>query len=205
MKTFLMYKDHDFDLQQELPWNEPALTRDLELSTLLKSMALGDEFLSEVVRKSIFSGLNTGLDTILYRQSILKDCLKNPVIVRDLYNISIEATKTKEKNRWNWLLDQSDSSYIISVSVDVLQMFLDWLKQMRAIADKHADKFESEGFRTLFAMITKELDDPYFASMQNHLRRLKFRNGILISAGAGKRLLKVPITSFASHPTKKRV
>ena len=186
MKAFLMYKDHDFDLQQELPWNEPALTRDLELSTLFKPMVLGDEFLSEVVKKSIFSGLNAGPDTILYRQSILKDCLKNPAIVRDLYNISVEATKTKEKNHWNWLLDQSDPSYIISVSVDVLQMFLDWLKQLRTIADKHADKFESEGFITLFAMIKKELDDPYFASMQNHLRRLKFRNGILISAELGK-------------------
>src|SRR5271157_3137512 len=172
MKTFLMYKDHDFDLQQELPWNEPALTRDLELSTLLKFMALGDEFLSEVVKKSIFSSLNAGPDTILYRQSILKDCLKNPVIVRDLYNISIEATKTKENNRWNWLLDQSDSSYIISVSVDVLQMFLDWLKEIRTVADNHADKFESEGFRTFFAMVKKELDDSYFTSMQNHLRRL---------------------------------
>ena len=186
MKTFLMYKDHDFDLQQELPWNEPALTRDLELSTLLKPMVLDDEFLSEVVKKAIFSGLNTGLDTILYRQSILKDCLKNPVIVRDLYNISVEATKTKEKNHWNWLLDQSDPSYIISVSVDVLQMFLDWLKEIRTIADKHADKFESEGFTTLFAMVKKELDDSYFTSMQNHLRRLKFRNGILISAELGK-------------------
>jgi len=181
-----MYKDHDFDLQQELPWNEPALTRDLELSTLLKFMALGDEFLSEVVKKSIFSSLNAGPDTILYRQSILKDCLKNPVIVRDLYNISVEATQTKENNRWNWLLDQSDPSYIISVSVDVLQIFLDWLKEIRTVADKHADKFESEGFRTLFAMVKKELDDSYFTIAQNHLHRLKFRKGILISAELGK-------------------
>jgi len=97
MKTFLMYKDHDFDLQQELPWNEPALTRDLELSTLLKSMALGDEFLSEVVKKSIFSSLNAGPDTILYRQSILKDCLKNPVIVRDLYKYLLKQLKPRKR------------------------------------------------------------------------------------------------------------
>jgi DNA mismatch repair ATPase MutS len=35
-------------------------------------------------------------------------------------------------------------------------------------------------------MIKKELDSPYFASMQDHLRRLKFREGILISAELGK-------------------
>ena len=186
MKAFLMYKDRDFDLQQELPWNEPALTRDLELNTLFEPMVRGDEFLTEVVKKAIFSGVNAGPDTILYRQSILKDCLKNPVIVRDLYDISVEATKTKENNHWSWLLDQSDPSYVISVSTDVLQIFLDWLKELRTIADKHADKFESQGFTTLFAMVKRELDDQYFASMQNHLRRLKFRKGILISAELGK-------------------
>ena len=186
MNTFLMYRDHGLDLQQELPWNEPALTRDLELSTILKPMVQRDEFLSEVVKKAIFSGLNVRLDTILYRQSILKDCLKNPVIIKDLYKISVEATKNKEKNHWDWLLDQSDPSYIISVSVDVLQMFLDWLKALRTFADKHSDKFESEGFITLFTMLRKELDEPYFTSMQNHLKNLKFHNGILIGAELGK-------------------
>ncbi len=186
MKAFLMYRDRDFDLQQELPWNETALTRDLELSTLLKPMVLDDEFLPEAVKKAIFSGLNSGIDTILYRQSILKDCLKNPAIVRNLYNIAAEATKTKERNHWNWLLDQSDPSYIMSVSLDVLQMFVDWLKELRTIADEHADKFESEGFVNLFTMVKKELDDPYFIKIQNHLSRLKFRKGILISAELGK-------------------
>ena len=36
MKVFLMYKDRDFDVQQELPWNEPELTQDLELDTLFQ-------------------------------------------------------------------------------------------------------------------------------------------------------------------------
>ena len=35
MKAFLMYRDRDFDLQQEFPPHEEALTQDLELDTLL--------------------------------------------------------------------------------------------------------------------------------------------------------------------------
>ena len=45
MKAFLLYQDHDFDLQQKLPPNEQALIQDLELNTLFNAMALGDKFL----------------------------------------------------------------------------------------------------------------------------------------------------------------
>ena len=99
MKAFLMYKDQDFDLQQKLPWNEQALTQDLELNTLFNAMALGDKFLFEVAKKAVLSSLND-LDTILYRQNILKDCLKNPSIVRDIYDIAIESIENKRKH---WL------------------------------------------------------------------------------------------------------
>ena len=47
-------------------------------------------------------------------------------------------------------------------------------------------RFESEGFRALFDMIRKELGDDYFASVQNHLRKLKFRGGVLLSAELGR-------------------
>ena len=79
MKAFLMYKDRDFDLKRKLPPNEQALIQDLELNTLFNAMALGDTFLLEVARKRVLCGVNNDPDTILYRQNILKDCLKNPV------------------------------------------------------------------------------------------------------------------------------
>ena len=47
-------------------------------------------------------------------------------------------------------------------------------------------EFRSEGFTVFFAMLKRELDDEYFASVQNHLRQLKFREGVLISAELGK-------------------
>jgi DNA mismatch repair ATPase MutS len=61
-------------------------------------------------------------------------------------------------------------------------MFVSMLKKLRHIAEEQADRFESEGFTRLFAMLKQELSDEYFASIQNHLSTLKFRNGILISA-----------------------
>ncbi|MGB7725960.1 MAG: hypothetical protein WBL37_10320, partial [Dehalococcoidales bacterium] len=112
MKVFLMYKDRDFDVQQQLPWNAPDLTQDLELDTLFNAMALGDEFLREAVQKVIFAGMKDDCDSILFRQSILKDCLKNPVIVRNLYKIAEDAMETKQKNHWGWLLENSNPAYV---------------------------------------------------------------------------------------------
>lgn len=183
MKPFLMYKDHDFDLQRELPANEQALTQDLELKTLFNAMALGDDILLEAAKKAVLSSLNDP-DKILYRQYILKDCLKNPSIVRDIYNIAVESIESERRNYFGFFSNYP--SAILHRAIEVMQMFLVMLKKLRHIADEHAGDFKSEGFTVLFAMLKKELDDEYFAVVQNHLQELKFRGGVLISAELGK-------------------
>ena len=183
MKAFLMYKDGDFDLKGKLPSNEQALIQDLELNTLFNAMAQGDTFLLAVAKCAVLAGVNNGPDTIVYRQNILKDCLKNPLIVKEIYNLSLGAIES-ERKVWRFLTDYP--SGILQRSIEVLQSFVTALKKVRNVADEHADRFESEGFRALFEMIRKELGDDYFASVQNHLRKLKFRGGVLLSAELGR-------------------
>jgi DNA mismatch repair ATPase MutS len=183
MKAFLMFQDHDFDLQQKLPPNAQALIQDLELQTLFNAMALGDKFLFEIAKQAVLTGI-TDLDTIRYRQQILQDCLQNPSIVRDIYAIAVESIENERRNFWG-LLSRYPSS-VLNRSVEVLQMFVDMLKKLKDIADKHAGAFESEGFTRLFAMLKTELSDDYFAIVQQHLRTLKFREGVLMSAELGQ-------------------
>ncbi len=183
MKAFLMYRDDDFDLKRTLPSHEQALTQDLELNTLFNAMALGDEFLFEVAKKAFLFSLSD-LDTILYRQNILRDCLNNSSIVRDIYAIAVESIEKEKKHYFGFLSNYPDT--ILNRSIEVLQMFVVMLKKLRNIGDEHVGKFESEGFRAFFAMLDKELSDEYFASIQNHLRQVKFRGGVLMSAELGK-------------------
>lgn len=182
MKVFLMYRDRDFDLEQELPSNEGALTQDLELNTLLNAMAMGDYFLFQVVKRAVLTG-SSDPDTIRYRQDILKDCLENPAIVREMYRISIESIENKKK-RWLGIFSRSPSGVLYS-SLEMLKMFVDLLKKLKNISDEHAAKFDSEGLTTFFATIQKELDDEYFATVQDHLRELEFRDGVLLSVELG--------------------
>jgi len=183
MKVHLMYQDRDFDIDQQLPPHEQVLTQDLELNTLFNAMARGDEFLFKVAKQAVLTSL-IDLDTILYRQDILKDCLKNPSIVRDLYEIAGEAIENKKKHYWGIFSKQASS--ILYNSLEMMQLFLDMLKKMKNIVHQHAGQFASEGFRAFFSMINEELSDEYFKSIQYHLRELKFRGGVLISAELGK-------------------
>lgn len=179
MKAFLMYRDHDFDLQQRVPSNQDALIQDLELSTLFGAMARDDEFLYAVAKSAVLSSV-TDPNAIVYRQQILQDCLKNASIVRKIYALAVETIDREKKNYWSILRDYPDA--ILSRSRDVLQMFAEMLKELRQIADESADQFESEGFTAFFSMLRQELSDDYFVSVLHHLRELRFRDGVLISA-----------------------
>jgi DNA mismatch repair ATPase MutS len=183
MKAFLMHRDRDFDLEGQLPWNERALIQDLELNTLFDAMSLGDHFLSKVARKALLSALDDP-DALYYRQDILKDCLKNPAVVRDMYQIPIESIESKERS-WMGFFTRRPSG-ILYESREILKMFAGLLRKLRNIADDHATKFDSEGFSRFFGMIKEELDDVYFASVQDHLKELEFGSGVLMSAQLGK-------------------
>ncbi len=186
MKVFLMYRDHDFDMKQELSFNAQALTQDLELNTLFNAMSRGDKFLFDVAEKAVLSSV-VDRGTILNRQSILKDCLKNASIVREIFDIIVETTKNK-KTRYYGFYSRYPSS-ILYASIEVMQMLVGQLKKIKKLSETHAESFESEGFTNLFQMINNELTDEYFSCVQDHLKELKFRNGILISAelGAGNK------------------
>ncbi len=173
-----MYRDRDFHLQRDVAWNAGALTQDLELTTLCNGMALGDQFLYEVAKSAVLSGVKTDRHTILYRQDILKDCLKNPAIVREIYGIAVAAIEG-EKKHWSFFAKYPTG--ILHRAIEVLQMFVGMLKQLRRIADEHAERFRSEGFRRFFEMLQRELGDEYFARIEAHLRELKFREGVLLT------------------------
>jgi len=179
-----MHRDRDFDLQQKLPGNAPALTQDLELDTLFRAMASEDEFLFDMARKAVLSGLQNDVDTILYRQEILRDCLRNPAVVRELYDLAVAAIERARKRYFGFLSNYAGT--ILNGSIELLQAFVGMLRKLRGIAEAHAGQFASTGFTALFAMLEKELSDEYFASIENHLMELKFRGGVVVSAELGK-------------------
>jgi hypothetical protein len=182
MKAYLMYRGRDFDMAQEPPPYADALVQDLELTTLFAAMARDDKGLTDVVRKAVLAS-STDMGTILYRQEILRDCLSREDVIREIYVLAVETIEFERKNYLGSFL--RSPGLVLHRSVQVLEMFVGQLQRLRAIADRQISMFRSEGFRTLFGMLQRELDDAYFAKIQHHLRQLKFNHGVLLSAQLG--------------------
>jgi hypothetical protein len=181
MKAYLMHRDRDFDLESAPPANEEELVGDLELNTLFAAMANGDQFLFEVARRAVLASL-ANPEEIVYRQRVLADCLERPELVRELYGISIEGLQAKRR-ALGFLSDSPDA--ILSRSVDALEYLVGTLRKLREFANTNAGGFRSEGFKRLCAMVAEELDDAYFERVEAHLRELRFRRGVLMSARLG--------------------
>jgi hypothetical protein len=182
MKAFLMHADQDFDLARELPPNAGDLIGDLELGTLFDAMAAGDTFLFDVAQQAVLSSLSDPA-AITYRQCVLADCLAQPSVVREIYDVAVVAIEGERRNFFGLFRAGPDS--ILHRSVQVLEFFVGVLKILRKISDDHAGRFRSEGFTRLFAMLSEELSDEYFSEVEDHLKELKFRRGVLISAELG--------------------
>jgi DNA mismatch repair ATPase MutS len=184
VKSLLLYQDRDFDQGAPAPPRTQDLLQDLELDVLCQAMAAGDALLLAIARKAIFSLLSE-VSEVLYRQEVLRDCIANPAIVRNLYGLAVEAIEREKKEYWG-LLSGGNPGYLLRRSVAVLSMFVEVLRRLRHEAEAHAHRFKSVGFTTLFATLRKELDDEYLSTVEAHLARLKFRRGVLLSAHLGK-------------------
>jgi hypothetical protein len=165
--------------------NDAVLAQDLELRTLWNAMAAGDEFLFEMSKRAVLSPL-TDPDAIVYRQHVLADCLEHPEVVRQLYQLAVEALENERAVGGLWSIAGPDR--ILSRSVRVLELQAGVLRRLRQIAGQQAAGSRSEGFTRFFAMLADELADDYLKAVEQHLRELEFKRGVFESAELGKGL-----------------
>ena len=183
MKAFLMYRDRDFDLDQELPASAEALTQDLELETLFAAMAAGNDFLFQVAQVGLLSSLSDPAE-ITYRQAVLRDALEHPAVVREIYELALEAIR-RRRGDFLGMYGRSPGS-LLSGSLRAMEGMIEVLRDLTRIVDRHADKFRSDGFVALFETLSTELDEEHFRTVEGHLHELQFQSGVPISAELGK-------------------
>jgi hypothetical protein len=183
MKAYLMFRDRDFDMKSPLPSGRREVAQDLELDAVLGAMAGADKFLLEAGRAALLDTL-TEPQAILYRQRIVADALKYPDVIRELYAIAAAGVEGGRKV-WRGTLNRYPDR-VLYWSMELLGAFIGQLRQLRDIADARAEGFQSEGMARLLRMLSSELDSAYLATVEAHLRQLKFPDGVLMSAELGE-------------------
>jgi MutS domain V len=183
MKAHLMYPDRDFDAAQEASPQLAALIQDLELNSLFVAMAREDKWLETIARRAVLAS-TANVSTILYRQDILRDCLQREATVREMYDLTVQTIEAERKDFFG--ISFRNPNWVLHRSVSVLQMLVSMLQRLRKIADLQGPRFGSQGFKAFFAMLRRELSDDYFDALRQHLRRLQFDRGVLVSATLGE-------------------
>lgn len=98
MKVRLLHRDRDFDFAAALPVNSDDLAADLALPALLDAMSGGETFLRDVAGKVLLASL-TDPEAIRYRQEVLADCMAEPDVIRELYDIAV-STLGEKRRAW---------------------------------------------------------------------------------------------------------
>lgn len=114
---------------------------------------------------------------------MLGDCLEHPDVVRSMYDLAIEGIQG-ERRVFFGVFSRSPES-VLYRAVQLLEPFIPILRRLRQIADAASGQFRSDGFSRLFATLRQELDEPYLQVLQEHLRALRFPDGVLMSAELG--------------------
>lgn len=178
------FRDPDSGPAHELSTCERLLWDDLELDTLAGAMANDDRYLFDVARRALLTSPANDAETIAFRQQILDDCLRNPGVVRELYAIVEETIEVKKKYYFGVLTRYPAG--ILRGAVELMRVLMGMLARMRDLARTHAAGFESKGFTDLLSMLQREFDDTFAASVDRHLKELRFRGGLLLSARLGE-------------------
>jgi hypothetical protein len=184
MKVHLLYRDRDFNfLGGSVPLEE-ALVQDLELGVVFGVMAQGDQFLDDVARQVVLRGVSDP-DDVRYRQDVLKDFITQPELAKELYAACVQLIKDRKESWGIWGRSSNNPSTILSGSVRELELYVAVLKRLRGAVDLYADSVQSEGLKNFFVSLQENLTEEYFATLEEHLRHLRFHNGIVMSAVLG--------------------
>ncbi|MFC0691720.1 MutS-related protein [Paraburkholderia humisilvae] len=147
-------------------------------------MAANDGFLRKIAHAALLAACDNDTDTVCYRQAILKDCLEHRAVVEELYRFTVDTLEAKRTHYYGVFGHYPPA--ILHGAIEVLGMFVERLRTLKATADTHASGFRSSGLERFFEMVKTELSDDYLCSIQHHLKEARLKSGVLISATLGE-------------------
>ncbi len=182
MKVRLLFPDRDAGPNRDAVEHNADLVRDFGLDTILDAMAPGSQELREHVASTLLDPLHD-LDAIRHRQDVLGDLLAHPDLATTLYEIAGHAVDSPRRTRL-WLFSRDPSS-VLRRSVQILAELLGDLHRLRSVCDDYTGRCDSTGLTVFFDTVASALPDEYFPVIEEHLQRLRFPTGVVMTGRIG--------------------
>ncbi len=178
MRPGLLHPDGDPSLEGPAPLEPRGVADDLGLEVVVDAMARGDVDVAHAARRVLLDPV-VDPDVIAYRQAVLRACLDRPDVIRSVYAI---ATRTLERRRKVfWGLVRRPAA-VLANGVELLHLYQRAFRELRSIADAHADVAADDGLTGLLARLRVDLDDASLAEIDDHLAALRFQAGVRVNA-----------------------
>ncbi|XVV16451.1 hypothetical protein ACQP2X_19415 [Actinoplanes sp. CA-131856] len=187
---------------------------DLGLSAVIDAMAAGDPEIAATARRVLLSG-PIDAARVAYRQDILDDCVREPDLGGQLYELAGRALEAQRAAARAVFFDTPET--LLSQATITLTSFVELLRELRTLAERYGPRVSSAGFRQFFTMVGDHLNEDYLESAAEAIRQLGPRGNLLVSARlgsgnqseqfvvAGHRVRRDPCSAVAprrSHPPR---
>lgn len=127
------------------------MTQELALETVQSAIDEGARFLHNVAHVLLPSP-GSDWEKILYRQEILKNCLKHTKPIAELFRLAVEAIAGKNNLRVSISMRYPPG---ILRDATMMRMLIDFLKQLKYFADAYFGKSESKGLPDLMSTLQR--------------------------------------------------
>ncbi|MBM2613969.1 hypothetical protein JIG36_00170 [Actinoplanes sp. LDG1-06] len=159
-----------------------SVAADLGLAAVIEAMAGGDPVIAETARVVLLA-MPPSAEHIAYRQQVLTDCVREPGLARELYDLAGRAVEVHENASRAVFFATPET--LLNQSIGTLTAFLQLLRELRALAERYRTRVSSAGFQQFFTMVETQFGEEYVSSAAAWLGGLGPGGTLLVSARLG--------------------
>lgn len=210
MKVWLLFENSEYGVKQAM-MNRNEVIKDLNLDIIFKFMARNDKYIYQTAR-SVMTDCVTNQATVLYRQRILEDCLKNYEDFLEIYQITSQAME--ESDRFLESVKKANPTKLsgtVSVlhSLELLGILVKHLEKLKDFIDSVKEKFTSPGMRAFYDRLVFDYSADFVEKVKSSIGEMNFltSGGEITfsgSIGQGLKASKLIVNHLTREEIKKK-
>ncbi|MBB6671876.1 MutS-related protein [Cohnella nanjingensis] len=173
MKPYLLYECQEFVPRQSL--DDLPFMQDLQVEPLLEAMSQGDRFVLDTASKLV-PHVEIEASAILYRQQMVKDCIRYPDLIEDMYaiasNVDLQAADYRMQMKPSFSRNISVVEKLKTATA-LIAVILTALLALRNLGRSRLGHDRSEGLIRLFRRLGQAYPDTLLSDAGTHCKLLQ--------------------------------